>query len=71
MSDETGQLEGLKGFEELDLGELYFLGGRNSVERGLAYFRQFAVESLEWDARSKERAQQQQHQVNHCAPTEK
>ena len=53
MSDETGQLEGLKGFEELDLGELYFLGGRNSVERGLAYFRQFAVESLEWDARSK------------------
>ncbi len=53
MSDEMGQLEGLKGFEQLDLGELYFLGGRKSVERGLAYFRQFAVESLEWDARSK------------------
>ncbi len=53
MSDAKGKLEGLEGFEQLDLGELYFIGGRKSVERGLAYFRQFAVESLEWDPRTK------------------
>ena len=52
MSTSTGRPKGLKGFEQLDLGELYFIGSRRTVNRGLAYFRQFAVESLEWDERS-------------------
>lgn len=48
-----GQLQGLEGFEALDLGELYYIGGRSIVERGLRYYRDFAVESLEWDPRLK------------------
>jgi len=47
----TGKLEGLEGFEKLDIGELYYIGDRRFVERGLAYYRQFAVESMEWDGR--------------------
>ncbi len=49
----TGKLEGLEGFEKLDIGELYYIGDRNFVDRGLAYYRQFAVESLEWEGRAK------------------
>jgi len=49
----TGKLEGLEGFEKLDVGELYYIGDRRFVERGLAYYRQFAVESLEWDGQHK------------------
>lgn len=39
----TGKLEGLEGFEKLDIGELYYIGDRRVVGRGLAYCRQFAV----------------------------
>lgn len=49
----TGKLEGLEGFEKLDVGELYYIGDRRFVDRGLAYYRQFAVESLEWDGQQK------------------
>jgi non-specific serine/threonine protein kinase len=49
----TGKLEGLEGFEKLDIGELYYIGDRRFVERGLAYYRQFAVEGLEWDGQQK------------------
>jgi cytochrome c-type biogenesis protein CcmE len=48
-----GKLEGLEGFEKLDIDELYHSGERRFVERGLAYYRQFAVESLEWDGQHK------------------
>lgn len=40
-------------FAQLDLSELYYLGDRRVVERGLSYFRDFAVEALFWDAGSK------------------
>lgn len=40
-------------FAQLDLGELYYLGDRRVVQRGLRYFRDFAVESLSWDGRAK------------------
>ncbi|WP_269522517.1 DEAD/DEAH box helicase [Coraliomargarita parva] len=53
MANSAGRLEGLAGFEQLDIGELYYIGNRRFVERGLLYFRQFAVESLEWDEASK------------------
>lgn len=46
-------LEGLSGFEKLDAGELYFIASRTYVERGLMYYRQFAVEALEWDEAEK------------------
>ncbi|MDQ8195139.1 DEAD/DEAH box helicase [Coraliomargarita sp. SDUM461004] len=49
----TGKLEGLEGFEKLDIGELYHVGDRRFVDKGLAYYRQFAVEGLEWDGRQK------------------
>ena len=48
-----GALSGLDGFEQLDIGELYTIGSRVFVERGLTYYRQFAVESFEWDGRAK------------------
>ena len=48
-----GKLEGLEGFEKLDVGELYYIGDRRFVERGLSYYRQFAVESLDWDGEHK------------------
>ena len=50
----TGQLEGLEGFEKLDIGELYYIGDRKFLESGLASYRQFAVESLEWDGKAKQ-----------------
>lgn len=49
-----GTLQGLEGFEQLDLGELYYIGNRTFVERGLSYYRDYAVESLEWVADDKE-----------------
>lgn len=52
-TSKTGKLEGLEGFEKLDIGELYYVGDRRFVDRGLSYYRQFAVESLEWDGRHK------------------
>ncbi|MDQ8209180.1 DEAD/DEAH box helicase [Coraliomargarita sp. SDUM461003] len=49
----TGKLEGLEGFEKLDIGELYYIGDRRYIDQGLAYYRQFAVEGLEWDGQHK------------------
>jgi hypothetical protein len=49
-----GQLEGLEGFEKLDIGELYYIGDRKFLDSGLASYRQFAVESLEWDGKAKQ-----------------
>ncbi|MGZ0709067.1 DEAD/DEAH box helicase [Coraliomargarita sp. W4R53] len=49
----TGKLEGLEGFEKLDIGELYYIGDRRFVDQGLAYYRQFAVEGLEWEGKQK------------------
>ncbi len=46
-------LEGLDGFERLDIGELYYIGNRQFIERGLAYYRNFAVEGFEWDGNAK------------------
>ncbi len=43
----------LEAFTALDLGELYYLADRVIVERGLHYFRSFAVEGLSWDGREK------------------
>lgn len=48
MQESVSQYEDLSGFERLDLGELYFLASRHSIERGLAYYRSYHVESLEW-----------------------
>jgi len=53
MASSEQQLQNLEGFERLDIGELYFLAGRTVVERGLADYRQFAVEELSWDGRAK------------------
>ena len=50
----TGKLEGLEGFEKLDIGELYYIGDRKFLDSGLASYRQFAVESLEWDGKAKQ-----------------
>ena len=41
----TGKLEGLEGFEKLDIGELYYIGDRKFLDSGLASYRQFAVEA--------------------------
>lgn len=54
MSKGKDELKGLEAFEQLDIGELYYIGGRTFVERGLSYYRQFAVTSLAWDARYKQ-----------------
>ena len=50
----TGKLEGLEGFEKLDIGELYYIGDRKFLDSGLARYRQFAGESLEWDGKAKQ-----------------
>ena len=50
----TGKLEGLEGFEKLDIGELYYIGDRKFLDSGLASYRQFAVEGLEWDGKAKQ-----------------
>ena len=47
------KMEGLEGFERLDLGELYYVANRAYLDRGLALYRQFAVEELSWDAAKK------------------
>ena len=49
----TNQLEGLEGFEALDVSELNRVGGRKYLDRGLAHYRQIAVEELLWDADAK------------------
>ncbi|MGJ8639912.1 MAG: SNF2-related protein [Opitutaceae bacterium] len=49
MTTTKNRLEGLEGFEQLDIGELYYIGNRQFIERGLAYYRNFAVEGCEWD----------------------
>ncbi|HAV14504.1 MAG TPA: hypothetical protein DCX06_13590 [Opitutae bacterium] len=53
MTTTKNKLEGLEGFEQLDIGELYYIGNRQFVERGLAYYRNFAVEGCEWDKEAK------------------
>lgn len=45
--------EGLEGFEALDVSELHAVGGRKYLDRGLAHYRQIAVEELLWDADAK------------------
>ncbi|NBB79543.1 MAG: DEAD/DEAH box helicase family protein [Verrucomicrobia bacterium] len=45
--------EGLEGFEKLELGQLYYVANRAYLDRGLALYRQFAVEELSWDAAKK------------------
>jgi superfamily II DNA or RNA helicase len=50
MATIQNKLDGLEGFERLDVGELYYIGNRQFVEQGLAYYRNFAVEGLEWNA---------------------
>ncbi len=53
MAKGEGKPGDLGEFAQLDLGELYYLGDRRAVERGLRYFRDYAVESLSWDGRSR------------------
>ncbi|MFU8849262.1 MAG: SNF2-related protein [Opitutales bacterium] len=53
MSRAKESLGSLVDFAQLDLGELYYLGDRQVVERGLSYFRDFAVEALFWDGRAR------------------
>ena len=53
MSEPKDRLGSLENFAQLDLSELYHLGDRRAVERGLCYFRDYAVDSLSWDGRSK------------------
>ncbi|MFW2479507.1 MAG: SNF2-related protein [Lentimonas sp.] len=53
MTTTINRLEGLDGFERLDVGELYYIGNRQFVERGLAYYRNFAVEGCEWNNESR------------------
>jgi superfamily II DNA or RNA helicase len=50
---EDRKIEGLEGFEKLDLGELYYVANRAYLDRGLALYRQFAVEELTWDPAKK------------------
>ena len=53
MATMQNRLDGLDGFERLDVGELYYIGNRQFVEQGLAYYRNFAVEGLEWDVNTR------------------
>ncbi|MFT4901065.1 MAG: superfamily II DNA or RNA helicase [Lentimonas sp.] len=53
MRTKQNRLDGLEGFERLDVGELYYIGNRQFVEQGLACYRNFAVEGLEWDGHTK------------------
>ena len=53
MTNRANSFEGLEGFERLDIGELYYVGSRQFVERGLSFYRNFAVEGLAWDGTSK------------------
>jgi superfamily II DNA or RNA helicase len=49
MAANMKTLEGVQGFERVDIGELYYIGSRQFVEAGLSYYRNFAVEALSWD----------------------
>ncbi|MFP4261141.1 MAG: SNF2-related protein [Opitutales bacterium] len=51
---EQEKLGDLADFALLDLGELYYLADRVIVDRGLRYFRDYAVESLDWDGRARQ-----------------
>ncbi|MGJ8653987.1 MAG: SNF2-related protein [Opitutaceae bacterium] len=53
MTTTKKRLEGLEGFERLDIGELYYIGNRQFVDRGLTYYRNFAVEGFNWDNEAK------------------
>ena len=50
MATIENQKKGLAHFERLDVGELYYIANRQCLEQGLALYRNFAVESLEWDS---------------------
>ncbi|MGB0418403.1 MAG: DEAD/DEAH box helicase [Opitutales bacterium] len=56
MATVENQTKGLAHFERLDVGELYYIANRQCLEQGLALYRNFAVEGLEWDP--------QQQQIN-------
>ena len=47
------ELEGLDGFEKLDIADVHYVGESRFTESGLSYYRQFAVENLEWDQSNK------------------
>ena len=47
------KLEGLQGFEKLDIAEIHYSGDSRFTKSGLSYYRQFAVENLEWDQSNK------------------
>ena len=49
MVKKRSKAEEFERLAQLDVGELYRLADRPSVDRGLIYFRDFAVESLSWD----------------------
>jgi len=49
MVKKRSKAEEFERLAQLDIGELYRLADRPSVDRGLIYFRDFAVESLSWD----------------------
>lgn len=49
MGGEGSNMQELERFAELDVSDLYQLADRQSVDRGLVYFRDFAVESLSLD----------------------
>jgi superfamily II DNA or RNA helicase len=54
MATEDNQKKGLAHFERLDVGELYYIANRQCLEQGLALYRNFAVEGLEWDAQAQQ-----------------
>ena len=47
------ELEGLEGFEKLDIADFHYSGASRFMESGLSYYRQFAVENLGWDESKK------------------
>lgn len=53
VTSNDSEFEGLEGFEKLEMGELYYSVHRAYLDRGLALYRQFAVEGLFWDAKAK------------------
>jgi len=53
MPNEKARLGDLGDFALLDVGTLNYLADRYIVERGLRYYRDYAVEALSWDGRAK------------------
>jgi hypothetical protein len=53
MPKEKARLGDLEDFALLDAEALYYLADRHIVERGLRYYRDYAVEALCWAGRSK------------------